>query len=185
MGAHKDSKRILCIKNHYQYFLFLRKPLQHEVNCVIERRLIALQEAIRANAVVYHEKRVRMKAMRRKHDREERLRLRKSVLGRKCSANTNLSNGKFTLDSHTISCCRNQLSNTKLMFSTNKQEFAFNAWNFWLRAYVGKKKYFNYGTVWSNMTPTCRELQVKSGKQQEKPRDCWLQRVRWRIWKRD
>ena len=28
------------------------------------------------------------------------------------------------------------------MFSTDKQEFAFNAWNFWLRAYVGKRKAF-------------------------------------------
>ena len=30
-----------------------------------------------------------------------------------------------------------------------------------------REKHFNYGTVWSNMNSTCRELQVKSGKQQE------------------
>ena len=70
MGAHKDSKRIRYIKSYItNIFLFLHKPLQHSELCVIERRLIALQEAIRANAVVYHEKRVRMKAMRRQHDR--------------------------------------------------------------------------------------------------------------------
>ena len=68
---------------HYQYFFILAQTIATRSElCVIERRLIALQEAIRANAVVYHEKRVRMKAMRRQHDREERLRLRKSVLGK-------------------------------------------------------------------------------------------------------
>ena len=68
---------------HYQYFFILAQTIATRSElCVIERRLIALQEAIRANAVVYHEKRVRMKAMRRQHDRDERLRLRKSVLGK-------------------------------------------------------------------------------------------------------
>ena len=100
---------------HYQYFYILAQTIATRSElCVIERRLIMLQEAIRANAVIYHKKRVQMKALRRQHDRDERLRLRKSVLGKEMF----------------------------YKYQMKALEFAFSAWNMWLRSYVGKRKAF-------------------------------------------
>jgi hypothetical protein len=106
---------VLYKELHYRYFYILAQTLATRAELsVIERRLLLLQEAIRANAVVYHQKRVEMKVLRREHARDERMRLRKSVLGQDMFRKSQL----------------------KCM------EFAFKAWTFWWRGYVGKKKAF-------------------------------------------
>ena len=106
---------VLYKELHYQYFYVLAQTIATRSElCVIERRLILLQEAIRSNAVTYKMKLKQMAAMRRRHTREERMRLRKSVIGKEMFGLSQL----------------------------NAMEFAFKAWNMWWRGYVSKKKAF-------------------------------------------
>lgn len=103
-------------KLHWFYFYLLSQTIADRSElCVLERRLMDMQYILSQSTVVINKKRVLVKTMRREKTRYDRMRLRKSILGKE------------------------QMFGRSQM---NALSFAFAAWRAWWRAHVGTKRAF-------------------------------------------
>ena len=103
-------------KLHWFYFYLLSQTIADRSElCVLERRLMHMQYILSQGTVVVKEKKVLVKKMRVEKARFDRMRLRKSILGK------------------------------EQMFGKSQYRaisFAFNAWRAWWRGHVGTKRAF-------------------------------------------
>jgi hypothetical protein len=103
-------------KLHWFYFYLLSQTIADRSElCVLERRLMDMQYVMSQGVVVVREKRALVKKMRSEKARFDRMRLRKSILGK------------------------------EQMFGRSQRRaiaFAFAAWRAWWRGHVGTKRAF-------------------------------------------